>query len=307
MKGSYFSLTIILLVCLLILLGIIFIKNQEYFTENNLEQKLTICIKTIYRKQLLDAHLSHIRKILPTIKIIVTDDSDDDYKKQNKQITEKYNNVEYIPVPYDSGLSKCRNIAVERVTTEYVMIVDDSKGISHNNNNILNKIIQFMDTNKYSVVCGTCLNRSYLHSVYTHKLIDIKNITTGAHLLNNKKIALKSIKSKTPLEVRFKFIDPSKSKPIVDDTLKLYNIDLGGNYFIAKTNVIRKFKWNNDLKLSEHEDFFLKLYLNNVSVLFCDKLEFVQFDRQIRNYDKQNMRNREHTFKNSYFVKFKMH
>merc|ERR1711935_412363 len=90
---------------LILLLIILFIINL--YIENN----ITICMKTIYRKNLLKENLKNIRNRFNNIKIIIADDSDNIYKKETKKLIEKYldNNLKYLELTFDSGLSKGRN------------------------------------------------------------------------------------------------------------------------------------------------------------------------------------------------------
>ena len=125
---------IIIILILIIVILAYFLLNKEKFSNKNIEQNVSICLKTLYRKDLLLANITEIRKIMPNIKIIVADDSDDKYKLKNKNVINKFKNIEYLELPYDSGLSYGRNKAVERVNTKYTIITDDSRCITDVNN-----------------------------------------------------------------------------------------------------------------------------------------------------------------------------
>ena len=72
-----------ILIFIILLFFTIVLKNQtEHF--NNFENNFTICIKTIYRSNLLKENIKSIRKIYPNVQIIIADDSDDEYKIKNK-------------------------------------------------------------------------------------------------------------------------------------------------------------------------------------------------------------------------------
>lgn len=77
----------------------------------NLLTNLTNGIKTFNRPLCLDNCLEAIRKLYPTIKIIIADDSNDKIKITNKKITDNYN-IELIDLPFDSGLSIGKNTII---------------------------------------------------------------------------------------------------------------------------------------------------------------------------------------------------
>ena len=275
---------IIILIIIIILL--LYVLNKEQFVNNNIQQNVTICLKTLYRKDLLYTNLNEIRKIMPNIKIIVADDSDDTYKIKNKNIINKFKNIEYLDLPYDSGLSYGRNKAVEKVNTKYTIITDDSRCITDTKQ--LGNLIKFMDNNeKYDLISGNVLERGKFAGKFTY-LFDIDDKPKIMNTINqNDKIKIK---------IKHKNINDLK---IIDNNLKLYKTHIGVNCFIARTTVLKKHKWDNNLKLREHKHFFLNLFLNNINVLYCDKFIFKQFNSNLRKYDMSGLKLRRRNFTNN--------
>ena len=151
-----------ILIFIILLFFIIRLRKQ---TENfsNFENNFTICIKTIYRSKLLKENIKSIREIYPYVKIIIADDSDDEYKIKNKmaiqEASENDKNITYIPLPYDAGLSKGRNECVKRVKTEFTIITDDSRFLV-SENEVIQNIINFMRKNNVKLVTGSIKDRN---------------------------------------------------------------------------------------------------------------------------------------------------
>ena len=195
-------------------------------------------------------------------------------------------NIEYLDLPYDSGLSYGRNKAVEKVNTKYTIITDDSRCITDTKQ--LGNLIKFMDNNeKYDLISGNVLERGKFAGKFTY-LFDIDDKPKIMNTINqNDKIKIK---------IKHKNINDLK---IIDNNLKLYKTHIGVNCFIARTTVLKKHKWDNNLKLREHKHFFLNLFLNNINVLYCDKFIFKQFNSNLRKYDMSGLKLRRRNFTNN--------
>lgn len=304
-----YKLWLILVIFILLFVYLFFTYNFESFrslNKNNLniDTKITICLKTIYRSKLLNEHLKNIRKYLPNTKIIVGDDSDDSFKQKNKKVIEKFNNVEYLPLPFDIGLSSGRNKLVEKVDTDYILMVDDSKGIDDAEG--LKNVINFLEENKeYDLICGNCHERGNYHGKYTHLFTSILINNSKSNILKDKKALKTAISNNEDILVNAKFVNNNNlSKINNNNNLTLYKVDLAGNYFVARTSLLKSHPWCNKLKLSEHEDFFIKLFADNIGIAYCENLKIKQFDEKFRKYEKSNLRGREMDFKNKHNIKF---
>ena len=74
---------------------------------------VTAIIKTFERPQSLNRMISSMRGYYPTLKIIVTDDSETPYTRQD---------VEYLTLPFDSGAGRGRNHLVDQVKTKLALL-----------------------------------------------------------------------------------------------------------------------------------------------------------------------------------------
>jgi hypothetical protein len=272
---------LVILISILILIGILI---YMFFRNNNteLDDKFTICVKTIYRHKAIGKLALEMRKLFPTTTIIIADDSDDEYKKLNiKSINEASpndKNIIYIPLPYDSGLSYGRNKCVERVKTPYTLILDDTRVLTSKND--LYNSIRYLDKNpQYDMITGKISNRddNGIHSHYSFTFDKIYDENNNI-ITDNKNILMDKISKHSPLKIIA--IDSLKNKD------GYYKTDIGHNHFVSRTNTLRNNKWDNTLKISEHEDYFLRLWINNINVLYNENLLFNQLGEEYRHYDK---------------------
>jgi len=78
--------------------------------------KVTALVKTFERPRILKRLLDSIRKFYPDLPILVVDDS---------QVSKPLPGVEWVMLPFDSGVSAGRKAGLGKVRTPYVLILDD--------------------------------------------------------------------------------------------------------------------------------------------------------------------------------------
>jgi len=245
-------------------------------------------VKTIYRSKAISKFVSDTRRILPYVTIIIADDSDDDYKIKNQKSIQNASpndpNIIYIPLPYDSGLSKGRNECVKKVKTLYTIITDDTRTINHADS--VYKLVDYLDKNReYDIITGFIPERGDIDKAYTNifKYIKINDI-----LVSSKKEILNLIDNlNNKIEIKKNNINEMNNNGY-------YKTDIGINSFIARTNILSKYPWNDNLKMQEHSYFFLILWCNNINILYDKNFIFNQLGDQYRTYDKNgnSLRNR---------------
>ncbi|MGE5186558.1 MAG: glycosyltransferase, partial [Acidobacteriota bacterium] len=84
--------------------------------DSSLDRELTAIVKTFERPPILARLVASIRRLYPSLPIVVADDS-----RQPVQLP----GVETIVLPFDSGVSAGRKAALDRVRTRYVLVLDD--------------------------------------------------------------------------------------------------------------------------------------------------------------------------------------
>lgn len=195
----------------------------------------TFLIKTFNRYFELNRLIESILYFYPNNQIIVVDDS---YEPKSLKIK----NVKQFVLPPDTGISYGRNYALTKIETNYFVLLDDDFVFTQNTNiQLLRNIILEYDID---IVAGSlaCYGK---HPYDYHGSLEIINNILYL-LMNNPSSFYKG--------------------------LPLYDIVM--NFFIAKTSSILKIKWDEELKIVEHEDFFLraknKLKISHSPNVFAD-------------------------------------
>ena len=164
---------------------------------------------------------------------------------------------------YDCGLSYARNYLINKAHEKgikYCLITADS--IAFTNKYNFEPIINFIKSRNNNAIVGL-------------KLADRQpfeyDMTIDREL--GKFILDKPVRGKT-----------------VYEGISYQRCDIVKNFFIAPTELLIKYPWNNELKLAEHEDEFLRLKENNVEVYYNDTISANYIDEKPDGY--KVMRNR---------------
>lgn len=177
-------------------------------------------------------------------------------------VVEQGNELEAdIHLPYDVGLSAARNAGVTWAYEQAIpwcMITADS--------------IQF--TKKYDF-------NPHIHSGYDLIGFDLENrVPYEGELWFNMDAGWP-----TPFKI---------NKDYVPKINGIYSeIDICRNFFIAKTEALHLVKWDDELKLCEHEDFFYRFKQAQYSCAWTDSVQATYIDDKPEDYEK--MRNRMYT------------
>jgi glycosyltransferase involved in cell wall biosynthesis len=203
---------------------------------HDVDDRLTIVIKTFERPRTIRRLVDSIRRMYPSVPIIVVDDS---------RAPRELPGVETIVLPFDQGVSIGRNAGLDRVRTPYVMMLDDDFVFFH----------------------ATQLGRA-LGKLERQPRID---------LLGGQLIDLPYLRFREPPLGR---IFPTRAVPrepirsTIDDLLVC---DKVANFYIARTDAVRRVGWTPQLRRVDHADFFTRALGVVVSV----------FDRELRAFHAQ--------------------
>lgn len=133
-----------------------------------------------------------------------------------------YNNKadEYHFLPFDTGLSYGRNFLLDKVKTKFIMFIDDDTIFT--SNECLEKMTSVLKNNQeIDLVAGSIIGNNFFGC-----------LNKDGEIL---------------------FRDQLKYRKITNG-YKIYDYVL--NLFVARTEKIKKIRWNNELKIVEHMDFF---------------------------------------------------
>ena len=238
----------------------------------------TIIITTFDRPKCLDRLVTSIFQYYSGIDIIIVDNGLTKYEPQ-EVFRDK---VKIIRAEPDAGLSACRNIAVDNVKTKYTFVIDDDV-IFNEATKIHNFISVLNEDQGIEIVGGILEDEGQRGLPAIHKIPGIENILAQCDL---------------DLEIRdgtlFKYPSNDKIKQTKDGTYYKY-VDFVLNFFLAKTSLFNNFRWDNDLKLAEHFDFFLRLknlgrYNRRVAFTPSVRAEHKNDQREDEDYNKYRSR-----------------
>lgn len=173
--------------------------------------------------------------------------------------------IAYYNLSFDCGLSYARNFLVEqarKINYDYCLVTADSLEFTQSLSDLYS-IIEFMESNKNIGIVGLKINNRI-------------KWTWNINLIPNLYFNLTTAKDK----IKYK-------------DLELIECQVVPNFFLAKTQCLLDNKWDNDLKLLEHEDFFYRLSKTDWRVYFNDSYSCNYIDDKRIEY--KEMRDRMYT------------
>ena len=187
------------------------------FESKLLNESVTAVIKTFERPKELKRLIESIKHFYPDMKIIVVDDS---------QNPSKIEGVKTITMPYDSGVSAGRNLAVSAVETKYLLLLDDDFVFYRKTD--LEPVVKKMD--KYTEI-----------DILGGEVVDLPLYISA--------------------EYKRASLHPTSKDPIMP-----YGSTIGGmevqdkvaNFYIGRTESIKQVGWDDRIKRLDHADFFTR-------------------------------------------------
>ena len=206
--------------------------------------EVTAVIKTFERPAKLRRLVASLRRHYPELRVIVVDDSAHPTSMPG---------VETVVLPYDSGVSAGRNAGLARVTTDYVLMLDDDF-VFYRHTDVLKAF----------------------RKLSSHSEIDI---------LAGKEIYLPL--RQTPDHSRGKLY-PTDSVPLVAQGTVIDGMTVMKkvpNFYVGRTAKVREVGWDDALKRVDHADFFTWA----IGVLVCVQDESCRILHYPTYFDKRYM------------------
>ncbi|MBN8675689.1 MAG: glycosyltransferase [Chitinophagales bacterium] len=256
---------------------------------------ICLLIKTFERKGSLIRLLCSLEKAGCRLSILIADDSKYPYKKE---ITGRFSSldIQYYTLPFDSGLSAGRNALLEKTKTPFFLLFDDD--FAWNNKTNLAAALKTMEEQQLDIGGGTFHN---LPSGTTVKRLVriLLNPTLAWRYFNQIPLASAHI-GNFVVENNNCTLAISNKQP--EDSL-FCSCDLVNNFFIGRTASIQKIGgWDVDLKVGEHEDFFLRAKLDGLRTAFLPGFVIKHYPVSDKNY--LAFRERAVEFKTQFIQKF---
>lgn len=202
-------------------------------------QDVTCGIKTILRPELLRRLLDSIYAYYPSMRCVIVDDGRTPSLPAAYKVDPR---ITYIRMPYDTGLGACRNVMIDAVETPYCVYLDDDFIFSPATNLHAMQGILYQDA---ADLIGGQYREGGRYRLY-HGLLEIKD---GTLYYRRKTRGHKDV-------------------VVGGITYPLQYVDLVLNFFMARTDLLKQVKWDPELKINTHTEFFLRA-CKVMRIAFC--------------------------------------
>lgn len=183
-------------------------------------ENVTFAVKTFLRPRIMNRCLAGIRQTTFTGQVVVADDSDRYWSTADPA-------VQVVKLPFNVGISRGRNAALEQVKTKYVLFTDDDT--VHTRASNWQKAYEYLEAHP-DVDAVACT------------LIEVPSFRT--HVYGSKAETLYA----------------KSADPVYEPGQLIHGLPfrlMTSNDFLARTESIRSIGgWDDELRLNEHRDFF---------------------------------------------------
>ena len=187
------------------------------FESKMVNENVTVVIKTFERPKELKRLVDSIKHFYPDMKIIVVDDSKEPLKIEG---------VKNITMPYDSGVSAGRNLAVSAVETKYLLLLDDDF-IFYRKTDLEAALKKLDRYDEIDILGGEVVNLP-LYSSTKYKQASLHPTTKDSIMSDGSSIGGMAVQDKV------------------------------ANFYIGRTESIKRVGWDNRIKRLDHSDFFTR-------------------------------------------------
>jgi glycosyltransferase involved in cell wall biosynthesis len=223
---------------------------------------LTFIVKAYERPNCLNRLLRSLSDVYPAYSVIVLDDSSSPLANPD-ELTSFNLKISYIRAKPDVGLSAGRNILVDSVLTPFVILLDDDF-VMHEElyserspGGKLASLVSALVDGEFDIV-GGCVD-STQGSAWSYSLA--REGPTKEHEGGWMKLV-------ADVPCSLAEIPPRPPDYTTEDT-SCWRVDMILNFFLARTSFLREVQWDPELKLGEHEDFFLRVKDSGGKVAMC--------------------------------------
>jgi len=188
---------------------------------------VTVIMKTFQRPRTATRAVEHLRRYYPEIRLLVADDS-------REGLAFDHPSAELVRLPFDSGISKGRNVLLERVETEFFLLMDDDNWFSRQTR--LGRMLRILERERFDILACHVFRRRHTERLFPKRRLN--------GLFLNLRLE----------DGTLMLIDGQHQK-----TRGWRVCDMVENFFLARTQRVRELGgWDERLKVSEHQDFFLR-------------------------------------------------
>ena len=200
-------------------------------------ENATFVFKSFQRHSMAKRLYRNIRRYYPQVRVVIADDS-----REPLRICDS--NLMIVTLPFNSGLSRGLNAALEQVQTPYVIRMDDDELLTPYSN--FHGHLQYLMNNPQVDLVGISPRNLPLRGGWKKKITAYNRFSM----------------SDAPMPLKI----PHMTRLDTD------HIVLGkvANIFIARTEPYRAVGYDNNIRMIDHHEFFFRAAGHLVSVLECN-------------------------------------
>lgn len=216
-----------------------------------MDTRVSIVIKTFEREECLVALLESIRRLGLKSPVLVADDSREPY---GDRIRERFSDLDldYQELPFDVGLSVGRNHLVDRVKTDYFLLLDDDYVLDERTD--LAAGVALIEANGLDILGGASYDYKSIRYPWDRTIRTVQAAFTRGQLYSY----LGTIQRDG---------DRQMINYVTRTVPDYVEVDIIPNFFIARTTAVRDVnRWDDRLKFHEHTEFFMRAKENGLRV-----------------------------------------
>ena len=239
-------------------------KFQNFRSTDNEYKAITAIVPTFMRNDSITKLVKSFCALYPDIPLIIGN--------QNQEELEfDFPNVKVIELKEDCGLSLARNKLVSNVKTEFTLLLDDDFTCIKNTD-----IYKLLEVFSYHKDIGIVGGRLYDNN-------QVKSYEKFLFIMDKILVSIDAAK----------LIEQNIIEKHQINRITFGIADIIYNFFLAKTDVLKKYPWDNKHKIhSEHIDFFINLKKNsNVKVAYVPEV-LIQHDHANNSLEYKALRKR---------------
>eukprot|EP00929_Paragymnodinium_shiwhaense_P094414 TRINITY_DN5498_c0_g1_i1.p1 TRINITY_DN5498_c0_g1~~TRINITY_DN5498_c0_g1_i1.p1 ORF type:complete len:1216 (-),score=268.76 TRINITY_DN5498_c0_g1_i1:8-3655(-) len=221
---------------------------------DDVEEHMTVLAHCAERCHLLDRMALSFREMYAKIDIITTCECSEEEAGCSEPVAHSHPNISgmiTVTVPYDFGLSRGKSLLVSMAKTEFVLVLDDD----------------FVYNFHSCLECMLWRMRSRYHSQW--RPFDI----LGFPILEDERM-FGAFRGQLRVTSHQLFLDPVAEMMTPDGCLR---VDICPMVFLARTSRMSKFKFQKELAVGEHEQYFYSNAYFGLQVAVCFDSSFPHF------------------------------
>lgn len=220
---------------------------------DDVQDQITVLAHCAERCFLLDRLAISFRKAYDRLPVIATCECAEEEHCTEPIVrpNENISHMKVVSVPYDFGLSRGKSLLAKMATTEFVLVLDDD----------------FVHSYHSCLECMLWHMRSRYHSLW--RPFDI----LGFPVVEDERL-FGAFRGQLRVTGHQLFLEPMVEQTMLDGCLR---VDICPMVFLARTERFRSFKFQEDLRVGEHEQFFYSNAYFGLQVAVCMDSSFPHF------------------------------